>query len=162
MLDEVCLTHQPQFCFSYDDIFPSSGCVKAKGSSLSIVLLINKLWMLYKNYIERFYELLEILQFQCKHIHFHLFFLSNSTLLPSVLIGNKCDMISNRQVTYETGEKLAASWNIPFMETSAKSKQNSVECFCQLVREIKKKEDQLRLTIQETKEERSRCHCTLL
>jgi GTPase SAR1 family protein len=88
---------------------------------------------------------------------------SDHLIFPSVLIGNKCDMISGRQVSYETGEKLAASWNVPFMETSAKSKQNNVECFCQLVREIKRKEDQLRLTIQEAKEEKnSRCHCVLI
>lgn len=68
-------------------------------------------------------------------------------------------MIANRKVSYETGEKLAESWHVPFMETSAKSKQNSFECFCQLVREIKKKEDQLRLTMQEMKEENQSCQC---
>jgi 50S ribosomal subunit-associated GTPase HflX len=87
------------------------------------------------------------------------------SLLPiscSVLVGNKCDMISNRQVSYEAGEKLAGTWNVPFLETSAKTKQNNAECFTELVREIKKKEDQIRLTLHEANEEKSRCHCVLL
>jgi hypothetical protein len=71
-------------------------------------------------------------------------------------------MISNRQVSYEAGEKLAGTWNVPFLETSAKTKQNNAECFTELVREIKKKEDQIRLTLHEANEEKSRCHCVLL
>lgn len=71
-------------------------------------------------------------------------------------------MESHRQVPYETGEKLAKEWNVPFMETSAKSKHNNIDCFCQIVREIKKKENELRLTQQEKNEESSRCHCIIL
>jgi Fe2+ transport system protein B len=71
-------------------------------------------------------------------------------------------MISSRQVSYETGEKLAESWKVPFLETSAKTKQNNAECFSQLVREIKNKEEQIRLTLHEANEEKSRCHCLLL
>ena len=71
-------------------------------------------------------------------------------------------MESNRQVSYETGEKLAKQWNVPFMETSAKSKHNNIDCFCQIIREIKKKEAEIRLATQEKKEEPSKCCCIIL
>ena len=37
-----------------------------------------------------------------------------------VLIGNKCDLHFERQVSIEEGESLAARWGVPFFETSAK------------------------------------------
>ena len=41
-----------------------------------------------------------------------------------VLIGNKCDLESERAVEYSTGKELADSLNIPFIETSAKESIN--------------------------------------
>eukprot|EP00753_Platysulcus_tardus_P017373 PLAT6387.1.p2 GENE.PLAT6387.1~~PLAT6387.1.p2 ORF type:complete len:190 (+),score=108.44 PLAT6387.1:73-642(+) len=60
--------------------------------------------------------------------------------VPMVLVGNKCDMQKEREVTYEDGKKLADEWGCPFMETSAKEKINNEECFFQLVREIRNME----------------------
>uniref|UniRef100_A0A6B2LKV2 Uncharacterized protein n=1 Tax=Arcella intermedia TaxID=1963864 RepID=A0A6B2LKV2_9EUKA len=57
--------------------------------------------------------------------------------VPMVLCGNKCDLETERQVSKEEGESLAKSWNIPFFETSALSKQNAEESFHSLVREIR-------------------------
>ena len=37
-----------------------------------------------------------------------------------VLVGNKNDLPAERQVTFEEGQQLAASWGFPFMECSAK------------------------------------------
>lgn len=45
------------------------------------------------------------------------------------LIGNKIDLIDNRQVTYEEGKKLANEKNIIFEEVSAKDGQNFDELF---------------------------------
>jgi GTPase KRas protein len=58
--------------------------------------------------------------------------------VPSVLVGNKCDLENERQVTTQEGEDLAKSWNCPFFETSAKTRVNVEESFFQLVREIRK------------------------
>jgi GTPase SAR1 family protein len=38
-----------------------------------------------------------------------------------VLVGNKIDLESKRQVTREEGEELAKHYNIPYLETSAKN-----------------------------------------
>ncbi|KAL9645537.1 hypothetical protein ABK040_000601 [Willaertia magna] len=63
--------------------------------------------------------------------------------IPMVLIGNKCDCESERQITKSQGISLAEDLNIPFMETSAKSGQNCKEIFHELIRmvnEFQKKE----------------------
>ena len=51
-----------------------------------------------------------------------------------LLIGSKCDMESDREVSKEQGEQLAHSLEIPFMETSAMTGYNIDEAFETLVR----------------------------
>jgi len=46
-----------------------------------------------------------------------------------LLVGNKCDLIENRQVSYEQGKKLADDVGINFIETSAKTSMNVEEAF---------------------------------
>ena len=53
------------------------------------------------------------------------------------MVGNKCDL-PNKQVTPERARELAKSYNIPFQETSAKTRQGVEDAFYNLVREIKK------------------------
>ena len=53
----------------------------------------------------------------------------SSTNYNIVLVGNKCDMDSKRQVSFEEGERLAARYNVPFYETSAKKNLNIDEVF---------------------------------
>jgi GTPase KRas protein len=55
---------------------------------------------------------------------------------PCVLVGNKCDLANERQVSAEEGLSLANSWNCSFLETSAKEHINVHECFFDLVRQI--------------------------
>lgn len=60
--------------------------------------------------------------------------------VPLVLVGNKCDLETERAVGREQGASLARSWgNTAFMETSAKSKINVNEMFCDLVRQINRR-----------------------
>ena len=47
--------------------------------------------------------------------------------VSKILIGNKCDMSSERQVSYEDGEYLAREFKIPFIETSALNNINVEE-----------------------------------
>lgn len=46
-----------------------------------------------------------------------------------VLVGNKCDLIDSRQVSYERGKALADEFGWPFFETSAKQNINVTEAF---------------------------------
>ncbi len=46
-----------------------------------------------------------------------------------VLVGNKCDLDSQRQVTKEEAEEFANQFGMPFIETSAKASLNVDEAF---------------------------------
>jgi len=58
--------------------------------------------------------------------------------VPMILVGNKCDLETERQVTTGEGQDLAKSFGCPFFESSAKTRVNVEECFYELVREIRK------------------------
>eukprot|EP01091_Cochliopodium_minus_P021421 TRINITY_DN979_c0_g2_i2.p1 TRINITY_DN979_c0_g2~~TRINITY_DN979_c0_g2_i2.p1 ORF type:complete len:109 (-),score=21.46 TRINITY_DN979_c0_g2_i2:38-364(-) len=58
---------------------------------------------------------------------------------PLVLIGNKCDLEDEREVTRKEAEEMAKSWNIPFFETSAKMNTNVNEAFLSIIEEIRKR-----------------------
>jgi small GTP-binding protein len=61
----------------------------------------------------------------------------NAEDVPLILIGNKSDLQHQRQVrTEEAGDK-AAKWNKPYIETSAKTRDNVDKAFFDLMREIK-------------------------
>lgn len=58
--------------------------------------------------------------------------------VPCVLVGNKCDLDTQRAVTVAEGAQLAKTMNCTFFETSAKTGVNVEEIFFTLVREIRK------------------------
>jgi len=58
--------------------------------------------------------------------------------VPCVLVGNKCDLATQRVVTTTEGSDLSKSFNCPFLESSAKARINVEESFFQLVRCIRK------------------------
>lgn len=53
---------------------------------------------------------------------------------PMLLVGNKCDLESERQVDSFEAERFASSRGIPYMETSARTRINVEEAFYDLVR----------------------------
>lgn len=57
---------------------------------------------------------------------------------PMVVVGNKCDLESEREVTRAEGEQLAKSFGCKFIETSAKSRINVDKAFYDIVREIRR------------------------
>ena len=65
----------------------------------------------------------------------------NGQSVVAMLCGTKCDdLIRNgRQISFEEGEDLANSWNIPFIETSAKTGKNVTKMFEIFIREMRKK-----------------------
>ncbi|CAM1312403.1 RAB37 (predicted) [Pycnogonum litorale] len=54
-----------------------------------------------------------------------------------MLLGNKCDMVPERQVKKEDGERLSREYNVAFMETSAKTGLNVDLAFTAIARELK-------------------------
>ncbi|XP_061494350.1 GTPase KRas isoform X3 [Rhineura floridana] len=56
--------------------------------------------------------------------------------VPMVLVGNKCDLPS-RTVDTKQAQDLSRSYGIPFIETSAKTRQRVEDAFYTLVREIR-------------------------
>jgi Ras-related protein Rab-8A len=53
------------------------------------------------------------------------------------LVGNKCDMLDEKVVSTEEGEKLAKEFGIPFWECSAKNNINVEESFIGIGRGVK-------------------------
>ena len=64
-----------------------------------------------------------------------------------VLLGNKCDSDSEREVQKNEAETLAKDWGVIFFETSAKNRINIVESFTALAEDIIKYKN-----LKETKE----------
>ena len=56
-----------------------------------------------------------------------------------LLVGNKCDLESKRQVDTEEARAFAEERGIPFLETSAKNSTNVEESFLTMAREIQKR-----------------------
>lgn len=62
--------------------------------------------------------------------------------VPLILVGSKCDLESDREVTKEEGKALAEKFSCPFFETSAKTRVNVDEVFEELVRIVQKSKKQ--------------------
>jgi len=56
-----------------------------------------------------------------------------------LLVGNKCDLTTKRQVDEEPAKEFANGLNIPFLETSAKNATNVEDAFMTMAGEIKKR-----------------------
>ncbi len=65
----------------------------------------------------------------------------NYEKVPIVVVGNKKDLEDRRQVSTKEGEMLSKSFNCPFFETSAALRNNVDETFIEIVRCIRKKEN---------------------
>jgi len=54
-----------------------------------------------------------------------------------LLVGNKCDLADEKTVDTNTAKDFAATFDIPFIETSAKTSANVEKCFVQMATAIK-------------------------
>ena len=57
----------------------------------------------------------------------------NNTLIPIILVGNKCDLEEYRQVQSSNAQRLAEEWKVKYFETSAKNKTNINKIFEELI-----------------------------
>lgn len=67
------------------------------------------------------------------------------------------DMADKREVSYGEGELLARTLNCPFFETSAKLRVNIDECFHELIREIKRAEQERSKDLQKEAKKGNKC-----
>ena len=61
----------------------------------------------------------------------------NAANLAAILVGNKIDLNDDRKVTFEEAGRKAQLWSLPYIETSAKTKQNIDKVYSELMRVIK-------------------------
>ena len=61
--------------------------------------------------------------------------------VPILLVGNKIDLESQREVPTVEGMALAQIWGCPFVEASAKNRMNVNEVFAEIVREMNMRPD---------------------
>lgn len=59
--------------------------------------------------------------------------------VPIVIVGTKLDLVNEREVHRSTIQSLAATWNLPFYETSAKKNWNVPDVFEDLLRQMRAK-----------------------
>lgn len=57
--------------------------------------------------------------------------------IPFILVGNKADLVNSRQVQQSTASTKASEWQVPYVETSAKTRENVDKVFYDLMREIR-------------------------
>jgi len=91
---------------------------------------------------------------ECSSLHTHILRVKDVDSIPFVLVGNKADLETDREVSLERGQGLSNSLKCPFMEASAKTRKNVVECFETLVRQIKTTQSEN--TKHQPKQERNR------
>ena len=63
--------------------------------------------------------------------------------IPFVLVGNKCDLAYEKEVSWLEGYALATEFGCPFFEASASHRKNVDEIFHEAVRETSRKRDSL-------------------
>lgn len=57
--------------------------------------------------------------------------------MNKILVGNKCDMLDEKVVSTEEGQKLAKEFGIEFWEASAKNNINVEQAFVGLAKQVK-------------------------
>jgi len=75
----------------------------------------------------------EILTFQQQILR-----VKDKDYFPIIVVGNKCDLEGEREVSTEEGQALARQFGCKFIETSAKSRRNVDSAFYDIVREIRR------------------------
>ncbi|KAJ3593614.1 hypothetical protein NHX12_005948 [Muraenolepis orangiensis] len=84
---------------------------------------------------------------------------------PMILVGNKADLDPQRQVTQEEGQQLARQLKVTYMEASAKVRMNVDQAFHELVRVIRKfQEQECPPSPEPTRKEKDKsgCHCVIV
>ena len=66
----------------------------------------------------------------------HILRVKNDGDVPIILVGNKCDLHSKRQVSVIQGQMYANRWKVQYYETSAKTRTNVDFVFIEIMKQI--------------------------
>ncbi|KAI9269189.1 small GTPase superfamily [Phascolomyces articulosus] len=75
--------------------------------------------------------------------------------IPFILVGNKVDLAHLRKVSSSEATQLSQEWGCPYLETSAKTRQNVEEVYTMLMRSIRDRKEQLHMN--EGKSKKGKC-----
>jgi len=67
----------------------------------------------------------------------HIIRVKSDESIPFILVGNKCDLTEKRKVSAGEAQHRADQWKVPYVETSAKTRENVDKVFFDLMREIR-------------------------
>ena len=67
----------------------------------------------------------------------HIIRVKSDESIPFILVGNKCDLNEKRKVRADEAQARADQWKVPYVETSAKTRENVDKVFFDLMREIR-------------------------
>jgi len=89
----------------------------------------------------------------------------NDDNIPFLLVGNKCDLEEKRKVSFQEAQDRANKWGVPYVETSAKTREHVDKVFYDLMREIrarKKEENKTSNGRGKDKNKKRKLRCTIL
>jgi len=89
----------------------------------------------------------------------------NDENISFLLVGNKCDLGERRKVSLEEAENRAQQWGVPYIETSAKTRENVDKVFFDLMRDIRsRKMDETKTNTGKGKDKtkRKKIKCSIL
>eukprot|EP00041_Stephanoeca_diplocostata_P029880 m.890506 g.890506 ORF g.890506 m.890506 type:complete len:201 (+) comp23650_c0_seq5:483-1085(+) len=101
---------------------------------------------------------------EIKGFHSQILRVKDCDTFPMILVGNKSDLSSERQISESDRTELGKQLKIKTIETSAKLRENVDPCFYDLVREIRKynKEANQNPSKKKQKQPGNGCGCILL
>ncbi|KAL9878293.1 ras-related protein Ral-a isoform X2 [Glossina fuscipes] len=85
----------------------------------------------------------------------------NDESIPFLLVGNKCDLNDRRKVALNECQTRAQMWQVPYVETSAKTRENVDKIFYDLIRDISSRKKQRQTEVRQPTKTKSHC-CQLL
>ncbi|XP_020808541.1 ras-related protein Ral-a isoform X2 [Drosophila serrata] len=85
----------------------------------------------------------------------------NDESIPFLLVGNKCDLNDKRKVPLSECQSRAGQWAVPYVETSAKTRENVDKVFYDLIRDISSRKKQRQTDVKQPPKPNSHC-CQLL
>lgn len=92
--------------------------------------------------------------------------MKNDENIPFLLVGNKSDLNEKRKVGLSDANGRAQQWGVPYVETSAKTRENVDKVFFDLMREIRAQKSEENKTSngrgKESKCKRKKLKCVIL